>query len=544
MDIRPLRPPCRALPWLLTLVAASGALGGPEIAEARVYGHLSELLHSSTLGFPAVMSQRFGEALATGDFDCDGRDDLAVGAPMAWVQTGFETPFQEEAGAVLVFYAAPGADTHAGSTPQALAQGDALPLDTSEPFDHFGWALAAGDFDSDGCDDLAVGAPGENLGGTTFLDAGIVRVYYGSEFRLQTSGAVDVDASGVGGSVQSNADFGYALAAGDFNGPLYDDLVIGIPGQDVGGADEAGAVGVLYGSSSGLTAAGNQVWHQDVTGVLGIAATAERFGEALAVGNFGSHGPDDLAIGVPGDTGSGSAAGAVNVLYGSVSGLSSSGDQQWHRGIFAVAGEPAGGDAFGQALAAGDFDGDGLVDLAIGVPGTEVTLSSTVTDAGQLHLFLGTNTGADGYLTATGNAAANQPCDCGCPGTMKYFGSVLVAGDLDGRPGDDLVVGEPLANYGASATGAVCIRYASGADLAVQPVHQGLPGVGETNEAFDRFGQSVAIGHFGPRAFLAVGIPREDSEDPAAADIGRVVVFRDALFADGLESGSTSAWSP
>jgi hypothetical protein len=72
------------------------------------------------------------------------------------------------------------------------------------------------------------------------------------------------------------------LAAGDFDGDGFDDLAIGVPEEDVGGASDAGAVNVLFGSAAGLTAAGSQIWHQDSAGVPGAAENFDRFGNVLA----------------------------------------------------------------------------------------------------------------------------------------------------------------------------------------------------------------------------------------------------------------------
>ena len=64
---------------------------------------------------------------------------------------------------------------------------------------------------------------------------------------------------------------------GDFNGDGFDDLAIGVPGEDVGAAGNAGAVNVIYGSKKGLRAKGDQFWHQDVLGVLDRAESADQF---------------------------------------------------------------------------------------------------------------------------------------------------------------------------------------------------------------------------------------------------------------------------
>ncbi len=108
----------------------------------------------------------------------------------------------------------------------------------------------AADFNHDGVADLAVGVPGEND------VAGAVNVLYGA---------------GV---------FGSAVAAGDFNGDGFADLAAGASGENVGGAPDAGAVSVLYGSAGGLTTSGGRLFTQ----VGSAAETGDQFGSALAAG--------------------------------------------------------------------------------------------------------------------------------------------------------------------------------------------------------------------------------------------------------------------
>jgi hypothetical protein len=74
---------------------------------------------------------------------------------------------------------------------------------------------------------------------------------------------------------------GYAAVAADFDGDGRADLALDVLQEDVSGASDAGAVIVLYESASGLTATGNQIWHQNRPGVADAAEPGDRFGEAL-----------------------------------------------------------------------------------------------------------------------------------------------------------------------------------------------------------------------------------------------------------------------
>jgi hypothetical protein len=123
---------------------------------------------------------------------------------------------------------------------------------------------------------------------------------------------------GIGGSSEPGDQFAFSLAAGDFNKDGINDLAIGVPGEAIGTKSEAGAANVLYGSSSGLSKAGSQIWYQD-QGIGGSSEPGDRFGASLTAGGFNKDSIDDLAIGVPGEAiETKSEAGAANVLYGSI----------------------------------------------------------------------------------------------------------------------------------------------------------------------------------------------------------------------------------
>jgi hypothetical protein len=181
---------------------------------------------------------------------------------------------------------------------------------------------------------------------------------------------------------------------------------------------DAGAVQVIYGSASGLSATTkpDQFWYQGAGGIGDPAEASDEFGHSLATGDFNNDGRDDLAIGVPGEGVNivdVPDAGAVQVIYGSASGLSATTkpDQFWYQDSRNVNDGAEPGDVFGTQLSTGDFNNDGRDDLAIGVPGEDVVPSgggSAVANAGAVNVIYGSSEGLRPTAVAAGNGRADQ----------------------------------------------------------------------------------------------------------------------------------------
>lgn len=171
-------------------------------------------LSQASAGVPgaAEAQDRFGETLTTGDFDCDGQPELAVGAPDEDYGTS-------SSGVAFLIDFQPFVATLV--TEESLRPGGSAHL-----LDHFAAALAAGDLDADGCDDLAIGVPGESVG--TNGNAGLVLVRFGTAGPARATQAVfDQDLA--------TADhFGSALAIGQLDRSGGEDLVVGSPDFDLG----------------------------------------------------------------------------------------------------------------------------------------------------------------------------------------------------------------------------------------------------------------------------------------------------------------------
>jgi len=326
-------------------------------------------------------------------------------------------------------------------------------------------ATAQGDFDRDGYIDLAIGSPYESVG--LINEAGVVQVLYGSASGLDSARNQlwSQGTNGIPDTAETGDRFGWSLTVGDFNGDGFGDLAVGVPHENLGSAGDTGMVHVLYGSATGLSAAGNQVWHQDTPGIVHRNASGDNYGYALVAGDFNNNGIDDLAVGLPGNrAGSTNVAngGGVNIIFGTRSGLSASGNRFFEQDSPSILDVAEVGDRYGNSLAVGDFDGDGRIDLVVGIPGEDLLDASgvNVADAGAVNVIYNSSSG----LTATGNQLWYQGRS-GLPDTIEQadqFGATLTVGDFNGDGRDDLVVGSPLEDLGSlTDSGAVTVLYGS-----------------------------------------------------------------------------------
>jgi FG-GAP repeat protein len=392
----------------------------------------------------------FGRSAATGDFNNDGFDDLAIAAIRHRVGTA------NHSGAVYVLYGSPlglrttGAEYFDGNSP-------GIPGNGAGPNDLFGGSLHGADWNNDGYSDLAIGVWCDTING--ILCTGSLIILHGGPSGLTTTGADYYDSAtpGIAGTgLGDNNQFARQTCDADFNGDGFLDIAIGDRLETVNGHTEAGALNVIYGSATGLTLTGNQFFNEDSPGMAGNgAADGDWFGRPVTQANFNNDAYDDLLIGARYETVQGQAgAGAAFVLYGSAAGLSTTGSQEFDQGS---PGMPGPGlkadDNWGHQAGAGDFNGDGYDD--VGVNAIDEPING-FKQAGTMTVMYG---GPSGLSTT--NASYWTQDTPGVPGDVVdfgWFGFYIWSKDFDNDGYWDIAVSAPGATIqGLTTAGMVII---------------------------------------------------------------------------------------
>jgi hypothetical protein len=528
------------MPVLAGLLAVGAQAQAPSVGLSSVR---AQRIPNPSLGsFPAQANDHFAWSLAAGDFDGDGRDDLATGIPNDDGPT--TAPVTDGGGLIVSRFL-----TLSGMSPVKFVRQSAA-LDPPEPFDRFGAdggyyspnnrGLASCDFDGDGFGELAVGIQlEETVGSNNANQEGAVQVHYGKASGLEGFGRefFTQNTAGIPGETERFDAFGASLACGDFNGDGFEDLVVGVPGEGIGTLNvSAGMIVILPGGSGGLASDFAYSLDQDSSGVEGETNDSDNFGECLAAGDFDGDGFVDLAVGVPGED----DVGAVQIFFGSASGLDGARDLFWYDED--LGGTRESSDEFGAVLASGDFDGDGFDDLAIGVPREEAGSGGGSVDSGEVKIAYGA---AGGF-----NLARSQQFTQGSiPGSGETsqvgdrFGAALAVGDFDRDGRDDLAIGAPDEGISTADGMDGHVTILMGRSHGISPSRarglvagrKGIPG--SFSEHNKNFGWALAAGDFDGDGHddLAIGAPFENLG--ALGDAGAQTILYGSLFADGFESG-------
>lgn len=407
-----------------------------------------------------------------GDVNGDGYDDVVIGAP------------RDGGGAVFVYH---------GSA-SGLPANEEIKLKGSGGFG--GAVSGAGDVNGDGYADIMVGASKYSNGQDW---EGAVYVYFGSKGGLKSTPA---------GSAESNKSYarlGYSVdEAGDVNADGYSDIIAGSPGRS-GSLPEQGKVYGWYGSSSGILQGGYD-WS-----AKGSQAHA-RFGSSVAgAGDVNGDGYSDIIVGAPWYNNSVTDDGLAFLYYGSTSGLAD--EFSW------IASSNQDGAAFGSSVSAGDVNGDGYSDLALGAP----YFTDTNDKEGSVTLFLGSDSGPKLIFydwRATGGLKSN----------MGFGSAVSACGDVNGDGYADVLGGAP--DYDHDEKGSAFMYFGNGG-----PGHAMRPRQlhSDNSGPIARLGLSSS-----PRAFRLASLAKTPFGRTSVKMEWEVKPFR-ADF-DGADTGLSSVW--
>jgi hypothetical protein len=337
----------------------------------------------------------YGSAIASaGDVDGDGFADLAIAAQLV-----------DQSGRV---YLHRGGQSWPEDTPSQI-----LDNPEGQTIAFFGSALVGGDLDGDGRADLVVAAERQDDPATS---EGRVFIYAGqsSPTGLATTPSWILSNP----AHQANGHFGSSLAIGDFDGNGYADLAISAETQDL-----VGRVFIYASGPDGVRSPPSATLDSPA------AVTGAGFGDPLATGDFDGDGYADLAVSAAQeDIGGLNAVGRVYLFHGGPDGIA--GRAPWR-----VLDNPTGQmiSFYGIELAAADFNGDGVDDLAVSAPYHSAAM-------GRVYIYHGASDG----LASAPSTTLSDPAPMN---NNDFFGRVLATGDRSPADGiADLFVGAPREN--------------------------------------------------------------------------------------------------
>ncbi|MGB0439465.1 MAG: hypothetical protein ACPGFC_05090, partial [Paracoccaceae bacterium] len=392
----------------------------------------------------AAEGDSLGNAVSVlGDINGDGLDDVAFAAPMA---------DGEDGEVYVVFGSSEGLES--ALTPADLDGTNGFVITSKGAGDHTGYSVSGiGDFNDDGIDDFAIGAPFADRGVST--DRGEIHIVFGRD-TVPTDAVptpegfeANLNVASLDGTygfeivgASRNSQSGYDISGGgDINADGIADLIVGVRYGSKSGQTKSGDTYVIFGTSDAQTV---DMRLSEIDGSNGFRVegvdSRDRSGSVVAsLGDFNGDGFDDFVIGAPFADPEGTSSGEAYIVFGfddTAVGAFSADDLDGTNG-FRFVGEDA-YDRTGFAVsAAGDLNNDGLADVAIGAR----TADDGGTNSGSTYIIYG----REAAMPATRRPEHLN----GQLGTLikgdnnddESGYAVASAGDLNSDGIDDLIIG-------------------------------------------------------------------------------------------------------
>uniref|UniRef100_A0A7S1E2D6 Integrin alpha-2 domain-containing protein n=3 Tax=Hemiselmis andersenii TaxID=464988 RepID=A0A7S1E2D6_HEMAN len=326
-----------------------------------------------------------------------------------------------------------------------------------------------------------------------------------------------------------------AVSSGDINGDGYPDVIIGANGGD--GASnavvDAGEVYVFFGGPSFSTLSFHASSLDGSNGftIYGVNS-GDSAGISVSSGDVNCDGYADVLIGA--SLGSGASNGAANtgeayVVFGKASGWVASvqASSLDGRSGFTIYGVDS-GDAAGNGVSRGDVNGDGCVDVLIGVYGGDGS-SNSASNTGEVHVVFGKASGWTPSIEASSLDGSNGFTIYGVD-SGDWAGRTVSSGDVNGDGYADVLIGVTYGNgpsNNAANTGEMYIVFGKASGWASTFQVSSLDG----SNGFivygigfrDNAGRSVSSGDINGDGYADVlmGMPKENP----VTDTGEVYVL-------------------